>query len=70
MRTIAMIATTAVITALTVWSIYAVSSTTPAIATASTPSLNIICRSKATTRVDAPFSLRKIVATRARSGPP
>ena len=42
MRTIAMIAANAVITALTVWSIYSVSTTWPAIATASTPSLNIM----------------------------
>ena len=42
MREIAIIAGTAVITALTVWSMHAVSTTSPAIAIASTPSLNIM----------------------------
>ncbi len=42
MRKIAIIAGTAVITALTVWSMYTVSTTSPAVAIASTPSLNIV----------------------------
>jgi len=42
MRTLAMVTVTTMITALSAWGINVVSTTTPAVATAVTPSLNIM----------------------------